>query len=192
MRAASPILLLCIVFTSLISVAQHRSCATVTADTAESKKLLEEQSSIRQSGCITPAIKRLGSVGDSKAIHVLVSYLDYVDPATAPNPSGGADEPPSYPAVGALFQIGTPATSDLLEAVQNDNPVIGKNAAITYLSVYRDDLPLGIRLVLGERSKATDPGAQKRLSHLAQTLLKDCSAQGADQARQCTMAAKNE
>ena len=97
--------------TYVCSAAQDESCAALaTGNCAVSRKFLEDQSATRRSPCISAVIKSLGEARDKNAAHVLARYLDYLDPATAPQPGGGADTRPYYPAVTALFLIGEPAT----------------------------------------------------------------------------------
>src|ERR1700688_2762325 len=88
------------------SRAQEASpCATLkTKNTQILRNFLQEQQSLRQSPCLPSVIKQLGQLHDVEAAHLLVGYLDYLDPKTAPLPNGGATVWPSYPAVGALFQ----------------------------------------------------------------------------------------
>jgi hypothetical protein len=74
---------------------------------------LEQQKGARQSPCISSVIKRLGQNRDVHAVHLLVSYLDFVDPSTVPLPGANAYVRPDYPAMEALFEIGQPAANEL-------------------------------------------------------------------------------
>lgn len=138
-----------LVFTIMASsplAAQDQSCSIVMSSSASSIRFLEEQRDTRQSTCISSVIKKLGQAHDVDAVGVLASYLDFVDPATLPRPDGASDVRPDYPAVAALFQIGKPATHELLSAIQaSESSIIRENAAKTYMFVYRDDLASGIR-----------------------------------------------
>jgi HEAT repeat protein len=149
------LLLVLVTATCVDSRAQADPCATLkTKDTQALRELLEEQQTLRESPCLPSAIRQLGQLRDVEAIHLLVGYLDYLEPKTGPLPNGGATVRPSYPAVSALFQIGKPAAIELLSAIQaGGTPRARENAVRAYADVFRDDLSSGIRAI--ENSRAT-------------------------------------
>jgi hypothetical protein len=166
--------------------AQDQSCSTVMSTPALSIAFLEEQKDIRQSPCISSAIRQLGRAHDAEATRILASYLDFVDPATLPNPDGSADVRPQYPAIAALFQIGKPATHEILSAIQTGgSQTVRQNAVRTYQAVYRDDLASGIRLLKKEELVAVSSDARHRLRDAAELLIDDCSRRSEPEAQRC-------
>ena len=187
------VILLCIsvmIAASVGSPAQDAACTTLkNKDAKFLRGFLEEQQSLRQSSCLASVIKQLGQIGDVEAIHLLVGYLDYLDPKTGLLPNGGATVRPSYPAGSALFQIGKPATIELLSAIQaGESPKIRENAVKTYQSVYRDDLPSGIRLLKTAELLAKTDAERRRLSEARQRLIDACNARGEKVAESCSYA----
>jgi hypothetical protein len=172
--------------------AQEAPCAMLkTKDAKVLRVFLEEQQRVRQSPCLPSVIKQLGHLHDVAAIHLLVGYLDYMDPETAQLPNGGATVRPGYPAVSALFQIGKSATTDLLSAIQAgaSSPKISENAVRAYASIYRDDLSSGIRTLKAEELRAKTDDERRRLSQARQKLVDDCNARDEKEARACRYAA---
>jgi hypothetical protein len=172
--------------------AQEAPCAILRTKNAEVlREFLEEQQSVRQSPCLPSIINQLGHLHDVAAIRLLVGYLDYMDPETAPLQNGGATVRPSYPAVGALFQIGKSATIDLLSAIQagGSSPKISENAVRAYASIYRDDLSSGIRTLKTEELRAKTDDERRRLSQARQKLIDACNARDEKEARACRYAA---
>lgn len=168
------------------SEAQDESCSAVMSTSASSITFLEEQKDTRQSPCISSVIKHLGQAHDVAAVHILVSYLDFVDPTTLPRPDGFSDVRPEHPSVDALFLIGKPATHELLASIQaGESPKIRQNAVRTYQAVYRDDLASGIRLLKKEELVAVSSEARHRLREAAELLIDDCSKRSEPEARRC-------
>jgi hypothetical protein len=175
----------------LPSAAQDNSCAVLRkAGSTGARKFLEQQSVIRRSTCITSMIKRLGDCHDVKAVHVLVDYLDYLDPATAPRQGGESDLRPDYPAINALFQIGKPATPELIAEIRHGaSPLLRRNATLAFLFVYRDDLASGIRLLKKEERTATTTDDRQRLNQSLEKLFEACAARLGKEAQECKKAA---
>jgi hypothetical protein len=168
------------------SEAQDESCSAVMSTSASSITFLEEQKDTRQSPCISSVIKHLGQAHDVAAVHILVSYLDFVDPTTLPRPDGFSDVRPEYPSVDALFLIGKPATHELLASIQaGESPKIRQNAVRTYQAVYRDDLASGIRLLKKEELVAISSEARHRLREATELLIDDCSGRSEPEAQRC-------
>lgn len=154
------------------------------------RTFLLEQNATRTSKCISAVIKSLGESRDTKAIHLLGQYLDYMDPETAPGPTGGADRRPEYPAINALFQIGKPAARELLAKIQSPNSQkTERNATLTYLFVYRDDLAEGIRNLKQQENVSQDP-RRTRLAEAEKVLLDACKARGKPAEQECNVAAE--
>jgi hypothetical protein len=172
------------------STAQDESCSDVTSTSASSIAFLEKQNETRQSPCITSVILQLGKAHDVDAVRVLASYLDFVDPATSTRLGGFSDTRPDYPSIGALFQIGKPATRELLSIIQGDgSPKLRQNAAKAYQAIYRDDLASGIRLLKSEELVANSTDAQNRLGKVLRILIDDCKGRSASESQQCQDAA---
>jgi hypothetical protein len=149
-------------------------------------RFLDEQVTARRSPCISSVIKRLGEAKDEKAITVLIRYLDYVDPATGPQPGGGADVRPHYPAVTALFQIGTPSAPQLLSAIEEGgSSKLQENATLAYMFVYRDDLASGIRLLKKEELTSQTADHLRRLKGALQMLINDCKGRSEKESEEC-------
>jgi hypothetical protein len=116
---------LLLLFLALVGYAeaQDHSCDAIIAEgTSTTLNFLREQTTSRSSPCIAAVIYALGKVHSKAAIPVLLQYLDYVDPATGSGPRGGGDTPPRYPAVTALFELGTVSSAGLLQTIQSSNP----------------------------------------------------------------------
>jgi len=176
------------ILTCTCSVAQGQSCRGFLAklDSNHCRTVLEEEISVRNSPCITEVIKRLGQLRDIYSIPLLVRYLDYMDPATAPRADGGADVRPRYPAVTALFLVGKPATRELLEAIQDgETEKLRENAVNAYLFVYRDDLASAIRLLKKQHASARSAEGRSRLSNALQKLIDDCNGRAEQEKQAC-------
>lgn len=171
--------------------AQESPCAMLkTKDTAVLRAFLQEQQSLRQSPCLTVVIKQLGQLRDVEAIHLLVGYLDYLEPKTGLLPNGGATVRPRYPAVSALFQVGKPATIELLSAIQSGgSPKIRENAVRAYADVYRDDLWSGIRGLKTAELLAKADDERRRLEEARRKLMDECDAGDEKQVEACRSAA---
>jgi hypothetical protein len=188
---ANSLLLVLVIATNICARAEETGCEALnTKDTQVLRNFLQEQRTLRQSPCLPSVIKRLGQLHDVDAINMLVGYLDYLDPKTASLPNGGATVRPSYPAVGALFQIGKPATIALLLAIQSgDSATIRENAVKTYEYVYRDDLSSGIRGLKTAELLAKTDDERRRLNEARQKLIDECNARDEKQAQACRYAA---
>jgi hypothetical protein len=166
--------------------AQDQSCSTVMRTPASSVRFLKEQRDTRQSPCISSVIKQLGHSRYVDAAHVLTSYLDFVDPATLPPSGGTAYLRPDYPAIAALFEIGKPATLDLVSAIQaSDSATLRENASKAYMFVYRDDLAAGIHQLKKEKLTARSPDARRRLSEALKMLIDACRGRSEKEAQAC-------
>lgn len=166
--------------------AQDESCSSVMRSPAASITFLEAQRFRRQSSCISTVIKHLGQVHEVAAAHVLASYLDFVDPATLPPPGGTAYVRPDYPAISALFEIGKPATSELISAIEgSDSQTIRQNASNTFMFVYRDDLAAGIRQLKKEQQAAKSADTRHRLNEALEMMLEACNSRSEQEARAC-------
>ena len=176
-----------------LSGAQDESCAAIMSTSANSITFLEEKKDTRQSPCISSVIRHLGKVHDVDAVHVLASYLDFVDPETSPHSGGFADVRPEYPAVSALFQIGKPATRELLSDIQGSgSPKVRLNAAKAYQAIYRDDLASGIRLLRIEELAANSTDAQSRLRKVLRMLVEDCTHRSEQESQTCQDATRRD
>lgn len=180
-------------FVHFFLLAQNEHCSDIISTSLSSISFLEQQKDVRQSSCISAAIKQVGQSGDVNAIHVLIDYLDFVDPSTRPRSDGFSDLRPVYPAVAALFRIGKPATSELLEAIQQgQTPVVRQNAAKAYQAIYRDDLASGIRLLRNEALAAGSAEGERRLKKTLELLANDCRGRSVEESRACITAAQGD
>ena len=180
------VLLLLSLFGHLMLAAQDESCSDVMTTSLSSVTFLQEQQDVRESPCIVRVIKQLGLVRDVGAVHTLVGYLDFVDPATRPRPDGSSDVRPAYPAVEALFRIGKAATIELLSAIQyGKSPIARENAAKAFQAIYRDDLATAIHLVRNEELASSSAIGQRRLQEVLHLLIEDCSGRTKDEAESC-------
>lgn len=167
-------------------MAEDRSCSAFIVSPAASISFLEQQIDIRESPCITTVITQLDRARTTEAIAVLIRYLDFVDPATAPTPDGFADKRPDYPAIGALFLIGKAATANLLAAIQaSESPIIRRNAAKAYQAIYRDNLALGIHILRTSELVATSAEHENRLREVREILAEDCAHRPEEDALMC-------
>ena len=171
--------------------AQESRCDFLkTSDIQYLRDFLQEQQRLRQSQCLSTAIQVLGQRRDIEAIHLLVGYLDYLDPKTGPLPNGGATVRPNYPAVDALFQIGKPATADLISSLEIDaSPEVRVNALHAFEYIYRDDLWNGIRALGTAKRIAKSDEARRRLNDASKELMDDCKGRGEEAAKECENAA---
>jgi hypothetical protein len=170
-------------------MAQDRSCSAFISSPAASISFLEEQIDIRESPCITTVITQLGRTRTTEAVAVLIRYLDFVDPATAPRADGFADKRPDYPAIGALLLIGKAATVNLLSAIQtSESSIIRRNAAKTYQAIYRDNLALGIHILRTGELVANSTVDENRLREVREMLADDCAHRSEEEALICKKA----
>ncbi len=167
--------------------AQDSSCVGLAKQGINaSRAFLEEQNTTRRSPCITVLIDRLGQARDVEAVGVLVGYLNYLDPATAASPGGGADVRPRYPAVTALFEIGKAASQEVLVAIERSHDLtIRRNATLAYNLIYRDDLASGIRRVERDESRSNSAVGRQHLRDLLTLLLQDCNGRTREEAEGC-------
>jgi len=169
------------------SPAQELSCAVLdTKDAQMLRDFLRQQQKLRQSLCLPSVIKRLGQIHDLDAIPLLVIYLDYMDPKTAPLPNGGATVRPSYPAVTAIFLIGKPAVIQLLSAIQTGaSAKFRKNAVRAYADIFRDDLSSGIRGLKTAELLAKSDDERHRLNEALHELMDECNNRDQQAAQAC-------
>jgi len=171
---------------------QDHLCSSAIGSVADEIAFLKEQNDSRQSPCITIVIKQLGRAHAGDAVPTLVEYLDFISPATAPRPDGFADRRPQCPAMDALFQIGKPATAAIISVAQaSESSTTRSNASKTYLSIYRDDLALGIHILRLQESVAISTDGRSRLQELLDMLINDCSQRREQEAQACREAAKD-
>jgi hypothetical protein len=177
----------------ILSRAEEPPCAPLkTKDASILRDFLKEQQSSRQSPCLTLVIKQLGQLRDLRAIHLLVGYLDYLEPGTGPLPDRVSFTWPHYPAEDALFLIGKPASGDLAVAIRAaESPKILRNAIRTYANIYRDDLSLGIRELKKTQLQAKTEDEHRRLDEASQELLRECNESGEKQAQACAVASRS-
>lgn len=170
-------------------MSQDRNCSGFMGTPAASISFLREQVDVRDSPCITTVIEKLGKAEAMPAVEVLIRYLDFVDPTTAPRPDGFADKRPAYPAVDALFLIGKPATADLLSAIQNSElPLIRRNAVKAYEAIYRDNLALGLHILKTSEQAASSAERGNRLRQAREILADDCAHRREEEALMCQKA----
>ena len=175
-----------------LTMAQDRGCSGFKSSPAASISFLEQQIDSRESPCITRAITQLGRARATDAVAVLVRYLDFVDPATAPRPDGFANKRTDYPAIAALFLIGKAATANLLSTIRiSESTVIRLNAAKAYQAIYRDNLALGIHILRISEPAAKSAGQENRLREVRKMLAEDCSHLREEEALMCKKAEDN-
>jgi hypothetical protein len=186
------IVLLLMIAAPLLLMGQDQTCADPMSSPTDSIKFLEREQGLRQSHCIAKVIKNLGRIRDPNAVRILISYLDFLDPETLPRMDHPVTVRPDYPAIDALFQIGKPASNELLSAVQySTSSTIRQNAAKTFTFVYRDDLTGGIVLAKTEELNAKSADARQRLDELARMLMDDCSHGTEQEAQSCRDAVRD-
>lgn len=152
--------------------AEHRQSAEV-------KVLLEavRDKQLRQKAPekVAEAINRLGELREVEAIDDLVELLDFKSPtddlSIMMQPTHYSL---GYPAVPALFRIGKPAVPALVRALAA-NPIenqVAKNARLTLMSIFRDDLLEGAAQLEKAASEASTTQARRRLEAIASDLRK--------------------
>jgi hypothetical protein len=169
--------------------AQTQSCVSLLKQDARARRnFLVSQEPTRSSPCITSVIKSLKAGSAEETIHILIRYLDYMDPESAPIPGVGASRRPDFPAIAVLFEIGKPAIPSLLSAIEDsDSETVQRNASLTYSFIYRDDLADGIRNLQQEQATASVRG-HSRLSNVIQMLSGFCKNRTRDEALKCDKA----
>lgn len=184
MRCHLPAVWVVLVLCSQLS-SQPSSCDVLKANSLGAiRQLLQEQDNTRSAPCISAAIDRLGSAHDVKAIPVLALYLDYLDPRTGP--TGASGERPRYPAVTALFQIGIPATKEVVAMIKNGKtPITRHNAALAYLFIYRDNLAAGLKGLKNEQLKSTVAQDRTRIGDALGLLSDACTGRSDAEAQEC-------
>jgi len=122
------------------------------------------------------AIQRLGLIGDSRAVPILIAYIDFERKFEERQKSTKAsvdhwDEPRSvatrFPAITALYQIGNASVPALIELIE-DNPadmIKSQNALFTIHFIFRDDLSEAIyRLESGAKSQNNEEKRKRLLT----------------------------
>lgn len=170
-------------------MSQDRNCSAFMETPDTSISFLREQFNIRDSPCITTVIETLGKAQATQAVEVLIRYLDFVDPTTAPRPDGFADKRLVYPAVDALFLIGKTATADLLSAIQtSESPIKRRNAVKAYEAIYRDNLALGLHILKTSEQAASSAERENRLRQAREMLADDCAHRSEEEVLMCQKA----
>jgi len=128
--------------------------------------------------CVLVAVAQLGYDRYVPAVKTLVGYLDYRDPAKMPGFRSAHIEWSGsvYPAGEALFQIGKPAVSQLIEAIADatTSDLVRNNAADAVSTIYREDLPEGVAVLVRAARAQTDPLASVRLMDQARRQAAHC------------------
>jgi hypothetical protein len=117
--------------------------------------------------CVRSAMMYLGATHVQKAIPRLVALLAYHQEPRVGHKPRLDDE---YPAIPALFRMGKPAVSALIEVIasQSNDTIESKNALDAHMSIYREEPSEGIRVLKNAAVKQTNPEAASRLRQAAQ------------------------
>jgi len=185
-------MVLIMVVSELSLQAQDETCGRLLdSGTAFALRFLREQNAARTSPCISEVIMTLGRARIKSAVPELVLYLDYKDPKTGAGPDGGGTTMPIYPAAEALFDIGKPATQEVMQAIEAAGSMVARRNAITaFHNIYRDDLVDGIRLLRKQAESCTTTSGRNGLATGISRLLEDCLSRGGQGAAACRAAAQ--
>jgi hypothetical protein len=186
------LLLLALVFCCELH-GQDRKCQGFLATAATEKDFLLREQGHRASSCITDVIRSLATKKDIESPPILARYLDYADPRTVSPSKHGADQRPRYPAVDALYHLGSIAVPDLLRVIeQSQSLVIRQNATLAYLAIYadQDDIGEGLHKLHQREEASADPQARMQLHAAMELLLRTCESADHSKEQRCRANAK--
>ena len=152
-------------------------CAEVqNSNSAQLIAFLKESGGSSESGCVAQAIVRLGAWRDPAGTAVLISFLAFQRPATELEEGGLVDLHDRYPAVPALFSIGSEAVPALVNAIASGqlNDLATRNAIRAVSLIYRDTPPDSIKVFQKAGKSSNDPASRKRLQLAAEAAAKLC------------------
>lgn len=133
---------------------------------------------------IVAAIEKLGSLGDERAIPVLIERIalerKFEKRAKQdPNVVDHWDSPilsARYPAIAALFQIGQPAVPGLIKLI-GQHPISSlesKNALLTLHFIFRDDLHVAIKRLKDAMKRPITREIKNRFASAVESTRKEC------------------
>src|SRR6266496_4796843 len=129
--------------------------------------------------CVRSAIKQLGDSRHEPAAPVLTKFLDFRWPPDAHQKQRlfvlEHDGASIYPAANALVQIGKGAVPAVLSAIKSgiwsrDSMEV---ALSVWMTIYKDQAPIGVALLRQESDNAAQPGERQRLGWAAYLAARD-------------------
>jgi hypothetical protein len=158
------------------------SCAELEGAKAEVHlEYLQRDRSALKPDCIFYAMDQIGLKHYAPAVKTLIKYLDYrvpEDPSKAGLPvimripTLGS----LYPAIPALFEIGKPATLDLVGSIADpDTPDVARSNGIEALFlIHREDVSEAVALLNRAGRESADRLASQRLMDAARRMADKC------------------
>lgn len=148
---------------------------------------MEEMTSELQRGdrsdgdCIAFLLKQLGEARYKHASYPIAAYLDFEWPKKKPDetllPGRLRGLRGHYPAVGALYDIGTDAVPDMIRFLSGANvtPLAHKNDIATLLMIYREDQAQAVEALMKASHRVSSPEVAGRLLRAAHEAADGCS-----------------
>lgn len=148
-----------------------QECHTLQAASLEQTALYLNSHPDRQQDapCIRFAIGRLGEQRYEPAIPVLTRFLDFRWPVGAHQKQArivlDRDKVTIYPASDALEKFGQDALPAVLTAMEaRSTSQVGLEVAVSvWMTLHRDNAPLGVSLLKQEANSASDPFSRQQL-----------------------------
>jgi|SRR5579859_51996 len=125
--------------------------------------------------CVELAFKTIGSLPPSEAAKLLVGHLDFKRPLSASERLGifmHEDRGLLYPAVQALFDLGSAAETALVQFIGSDydeNSIAHVNAVHTLELIEHGDAPKVVQLLVNESKTTTDNSVAANLRSTAKS-----------------------
>jgi hypothetical protein len=167
-----------VIFVVLVSgLARALECPKpVESDPADLVQFLEAQARTADPECVTLAIRRLGEFRSPLGIAVLVDLLDFRRPDSDAEKLHVFDAHDKFPAVSALFGVGSPAIPDLLTKLKTRkaSPTERKNGIRAMMFIHRESPPEAIRVLKEAANAATDPQEASQLESAARDAVAFC------------------
>ena len=123
------------------------------------------------------AIRWLGNHRISAAVPGLIKCLDFRIPDPPPRPQGTVIKAPDrlleredeYPAIDALYEIGSPALAPVERIIADNEPdsIVSQNAMEVFQLLFREDLRKGVNFLRVAASESASPTAKERLEKAA-------------------------
>jgi len=135
--------------------------------------------------CVREALSRLGDLREASGTSVLITFLAFQRPMSIKENAGLGDLHDRYPAVPALFSIGTNAIPKLVDAIASRGlkELETRNAIRATSLIYRDTPLDAIRVFQKAVVASTDADTKRRLEQAAQAAADLCSSSWHEQCK---------
>ncbi len=145
-------------------------------------QFLKTQARDADPDCVSRAITRLGDFRTDSGTDVLIDLLDFQRPESESEKLHLFDAHDKFPAVPALFSIGLPAVPKLIAKLQDaqTTETVRSNAIRTIFTIYRDNPPQAITVLMDAAHAAKTQDQAVRLESGAEDAIKLCRSRKAE------------